>query len=231
MDTPIHGFGDRIVAIVPPAGDKLRAKTIVSRSNATQTGKYPSWKMGRMIQWANNSELNAFRLLDAEPRVLSFREYPLAIKLIYNGQARMHYPGLEVDLMSGRELWRVCTADQAVSTDETALTSLLASQLQSFGYTYRIITSESVALEPRLSIVRSLLRYGRKSITSLEREQMRRLLEEIGYVHWGTPDTGALGPRSRAIISRLTLEGVLGVPYHSPLESETIFTPTNLASY
>jgi hypothetical protein len=179
--------------------------------------------MGRMMQWGKSSELNAFRLLDAEPRVLAFREYPLVIKLICNDQALKHYPEIQVDLSSGRELWRVCTEEQAASPHEAALTSLLKAQLPPYGYTYRIVTSESLALEPRLSIALSLLRYGRKAITLTEREHLQHILEKTGYIHWGTADAGALGPRGRTIISRLTLEGILSVPYDAPLKPQTIF--------
>lgn len=180
------------------------------------------------MQWAKSSELNAFRLLDAEPRVLAFREYPLAINLICNGQTLKHYPEIQVDLCSGRELWRICTAEQAASPEEASLTSLLKAQLPPHGYTYRIVTSESLAVEPRLSIVLSLLRYGRKTITLTEREHLARILEKTGYIHWGTADTGVLGPRSRTIIARLTLEGILSVPYNSPLNPETPFFSSNL---
>ncbi|MFM0721160.1 hypothetical protein PQQ73_33165 [Paraburkholderia strydomiana] len=223
MQTPIRASGDRIVAILHPANGQLRAKTIVSRSNAKPSGKYPSWKMGRMMQWGKSSELNAFRLLDAEPRVLAFREYPLAIQLICNDQALKHYPEIQVDLSSGRELWRVCAAEQAASPDEAALTSLLKSQLPPYGYTYRIVTSESLALEPRLSIALSLLRYGRKTITLTEREHLQHILEKTGYIHWGTADAGVLGPRSRAIIARLALEGMLSVPYDASLNPQATF--------
>ena len=57
-----------IISIELPNEGNLRSRTVVSRSRARPTGKYPSWKMGRMIQWESCNELNACRLLDANPR-------------------------------------------------------------------------------------------------------------------------------------------------------------------
>jgi hypothetical protein len=177
-----------------------------------------------MMQWRSSGELNAFRLLDAEPAVQGFREFPLLIRAVLNGKALEHYPEVQVDLNSRRELWRICSAKQATSPNEVALTSVLQTQLPFYGYTYRIVTTESLALQPRLSIAISLLRYGRKPITLTEREHMRHILEKAGFIQWGATDAGVLGARGRAVISRLTLEGILRVDYDLPLRSQTVFT-------
>src|SRR5579859_7695488 len=46
-----------ILAVQPPPDGKIRARKVVSRSRARGTGKFPSWKMGRMIQWESTYEL------------------------------------------------------------------------------------------------------------------------------------------------------------------------------
>jgi len=40
-----------IRSILLPKPGQMRSRNVVSRSNARSTGKYPSWKMGRMIHW------------------------------------------------------------------------------------------------------------------------------------------------------------------------------------
>ena len=88
--------GDRIVEIEFPKDGRVRSRTVVSRSRARPTGKYPSFKMGRMIQWESNNELNAYRLLDATPEVLAYHEQPLTIRFTLNGEPHIHYPDVLV---------------------------------------------------------------------------------------------------------------------------------------
>ena len=59
-----------------PKNGKIRSRKVVSRSNARNSGKYPSWKMQRMMQWESPHEGNAMRILDATPNVISFNEQP-----------------------------------------------------------------------------------------------------------------------------------------------------------
>src|ERR1700677_1489546 len=53
-----------IVRVVFPEPGQPRSRGVVSRSNARPTGKYPCWKMGRMLHWESENEFNAFRILD-----------------------------------------------------------------------------------------------------------------------------------------------------------------------
>ena len=45
------GLRDAVLELIYPGTGKLRSRKVVSRSRARATGKFPSWKMGRMIQW------------------------------------------------------------------------------------------------------------------------------------------------------------------------------------
>jgi hypothetical protein len=40
-----------VPAIVFPGWGQLRSRRVVSRSNSRSAGKYPSWKMMRMLHW------------------------------------------------------------------------------------------------------------------------------------------------------------------------------------
>lgn len=70
---------DRITAIYTLEIGQVRVRKIVKRSNSYSTGKYPSWKMGRMVQWKSPRLLAAFRLLDATPAVKSYQEESMRI--------------------------------------------------------------------------------------------------------------------------------------------------------
>ena len=84
------GWSKVIRNIVFPEPGQLRSRKVVSRSSARPKGKYPSWKVRRMVQWESENELNAFRLLDCDPDVTCFNEQPCEVKYVLGGQVRSH---------------------------------------------------------------------------------------------------------------------------------------------
>jgi hypothetical protein len=44
----------RILRIVFSSAEQVRSRRVVTRSRFRPTGKYPSWKMGRMLQWESD---------------------------------------------------------------------------------------------------------------------------------------------------------------------------------
>src|SRR5262245_2973006 len=93
--------------IILPDANEVRARTVVSRSRCRPTGKYPSWKMRRMVEWESHNALNAFRLLDADPDAQSFHEQPLTIRYTLRGELFTHYPDVLVEFQATRELWEI----------------------------------------------------------------------------------------------------------------------------
>src|ERR1700677_476715 len=83
--------------IMFPGPGQLRSRKIVSRSSARPKGKYPSWKMRRMLQWEPENELNAFRSLDCDPDAMRFHEQPCEVVYVLDGQVRSHYPDILVE--------------------------------------------------------------------------------------------------------------------------------------
>jgi len=82
--------GRRILRIVFASAEQVRSRRVVTRSRFRPTGKYPSWKMERMLQWESMNELNAFRLLDCDPRVTVFAEQPCEIVYVDGAETRHH---------------------------------------------------------------------------------------------------------------------------------------------
>jgi hypothetical protein len=118
-----------IRSIVFPEAGKLRSRKIVSRSSARPKGKYPSWKMRRMLQWESENELNAFRLLDCDPDVTRFYEQPCQVMYDLDGLARSHYPDILVEKNSRKELWEVKPDTTAEEQKIVARTALLVQGL------------------------------------------------------------------------------------------------------
>ena len=223
MTNSLH---DQILDIIYPEDGKLRSRKIVSRSNSRPTGKYPSWKMGRMIQWESPDTLNAYRLLDANPAVISFFEQPLVIRYVLNGETHLHYPNTLVNLSKTHELWDIKSATEAGTPEVSTRTRFLQEALPKKGFSYHMVIGEDLARDPRLSTILTLLKYGRHPIGFVEREHVRKILTVAGGITWNSAIAGDLGARGRFILSRLALEGVLILDIESRLDSETLFTLT-----
>ena len=162
-----------------------------------------------MLYWESTHELNAFRLLDANPAVVSFAEQPLTVRYVLDGSEHDHYPDIQVVTEQGKELWEVKTSEDASSLEVMQRTRLLADALPTFGFTYRLVIAEDLALQPRLKNLLFVLRHGRMEIPLVERERIRVLLAKLPNLTWGAVRRGALGNKGRNYTCRLILEGAL----------------------
>ena len=152
-----------------PKNGKLRSRKVVSRSNAVNSGKYPSWKMERMMQWESIHEGNAMRILDATPRVISFNEQPCEIIYTLNGMKRRHYPDFMVIEQQSREFWEVKTERDANDPDVAARTRFLTVALAVYGYGYRMVLAETLGRKSANLWRRSL------ALNQLSRDVRRKL--------------------------------------------------------
>lgn len=207
---------NEILAIEYPKDGEIRSRKVISRSKARGSGKYPSWKMGRMIHWESSHELNAFRLLDADSAVLKFTEQPLVIKYRLDGVEHEHYPDIKVTTRQGKELWEVKMADDAAEPDVVRRTALMSTALPTLGYVYRVVHAEDLGRQPRLKNVLDLLRLGRADIPAVERERLRVTFERVPTLTWGDVKRGALGAKGQYFVCRLILEGAISLDLSAP---------------
>src|ERR1039458_2687908 len=157
--------------IVFPESGQLRSRKVVSRSRAHPTGKYPSWKMGRMVQWESENELNAFRLFDCDPDVTSFHEQPCEVMYILDGQARSHYPDILVEKDGGTEVREVKPESEAEKPEVVTRTPLLIQGLPLWGYGYRVVLAKDLAMQPLEANDCFLLGFGRRAVTDCRSEE------------------------------------------------------------
>ena len=212
-----------IINIVFPRPGQLRSRKVVSRSSARPKGKYPSWKMRRMVQWESENELNAFRLLDCDPDVTRFHEQPCEVVYVLDGQARSHYPDILVERNGRNELWEVKRESEAEEQKIAARTALLVQGLPLWGYTYRVVLANDLAMQPRLANARFLFGFGRRAVTDCEREFIRRALIQHGSLLWSEACRGGYGSSGREILCGLVLRGVLTIDLNSPIAPTTRF--------
>lgn len=217
------GSNKTISSIVFPEAGQLRSRKVVSRSRARPAGKYPSWKMRRMVQWESENELNAFRLLDCDPNVTRFNEQPCEITYALDGQARRHYPDILIEKNGRKELWEVKNEAQAQEPEVVARTTLLMQGLPRWGYTYRVVLAKDLAMQPRQGNACVLLGFGRRAATNCEQEFIRQALKQDGSLLWSDACCGKYGPRGREILCSLVLRGVLTIDLDSPISPGTRF--------
>lgn len=217
------GWDKAISNIVFPESGQLRSRKVVSRSRARPTGKYPSWKMGRMVQWESENELNAFRILDCDPDVTSFHEQPCEVKYVLDGQIRSHYPDILVEKIGRKELWEVKPESGAEKPEVVTRTTLLIQGLPSWGYAYRVVLAKDLAMQPRQANACFLLGFGRRAVTDCEQEFIRRVLTRHGSLLWSDACRGEYGPRGREIFCSLVLRGVLTIDLNLPISPSTHF--------
>lgn len=221
-NTPLRNDG-RVVSIEFGDPKFTPVRSVVSRSRTRPTGKYPSWKMNRMLEWESNIELLAFRLLDSDPRVRRFVEQPCEIVYIIAGETRRHYPDIYVEYQREKQLWEVKDDRQASQPDVVDRTKLLTEELKPHGLIYRLVLGSELRTEPRLRNTNILLSYGRASVDDLIRERVRLMLQRAGSLSWSGACAGEYGANGRQILCRLTLEGVLVTDMDQPLSAHSLF--------
>ena len=217
------GRSTAISNILFPASGQLRSRRVVSRSRARTAGKYPSWKMRRMVQWESENELNAFRLLDCDPNVTRFNEQPCEIVYALDGQLRCHYPDILVEQNGRKELWEVKNEAQAEEPEVVSRTKLLTKELPRWGYTYLVVLAQDLAMQPRLANACFLLGFGRIAVSDCEQELIRQVVKCHGFLRWSDACCGRYGSRGREILCSLVLRGVLTIDLNTPILPSTCF--------
>ncbi len=208
------------IEIIFPEDEKIRSRKVVKRSNARNTGKYPSWKMKRMMQWESVHEGNAMRILDATPNVISFSEQPCEIKYVLNGVERRHYPDFIVIEDHQPEFWEVKTQLDASSQEVAERTAFLTKALPEYGYGYRVVLAEVLGKQPRLDNIKRLTKLGRQSISPLEQERIRRLFQNNPAMTWGVFEQQSL--QTLRSISHLILQGKLSIDFNQLISPATL---------
>lgn len=200
----------------------ILARKVVTRSKSFCTGKWPSWKTGRMTQWESLNERNAFVLLDCDTRVRTYKEQPAVIQYEVAGRSFRHFPDVWVQYESHQEFLEIKPAKQAQDPEVQVRTALMEVELPRFGYRYRLLLAEDLALQPRLKTCSYLARYGRQPIDAQEREWARRMFAQYGHLRWGDIRAGALGAKGTSLACRLALEGNVTVALEEELGSSSL---------
>ncbi len=190
------------------------ARPVVKRSNARKTSKYPSWKMGSMLQCESENERNCMLLFDICPWVKSYRPQPCVIEYRLNGHEFMHFPDVLANTHSGNELIEVKPRKLANQPDIVRRTVHLTEILPVYGYRYRLLLAEDLASNPRLENAELIKRLGKPEVPALQREHIRIMFQQHPSIPWG-----ALQQDQHLVmhVCRMALEGYLSIDLNQPL--------------
>ena len=202
------------------------SRKVVGRSNSRPTGRYPSYRMKRMIQCDSPYELYAFRLLDIDYGVLEFHEQPCVIHYCLAGNNQRHFPDILIKTIERKMLLEVKTEREASSPEILSRTKFMTQELPAYGYQYSIVLAEELRCQPRLKNCQLVLRLGRGQLTIEQREFARRLFEIAPFLRWGDLKGGHFLPLGIEQCCRLVLEGVLKVDLDESIGSDTKFLRT-----
>lgn len=156
--------------------DGNRVRKVVRRSNYRMTGKYPSIKNNRMMQWESEHEKSAFEILEACAFVTSYSEQPAEIRYLDEfKKERLHYPDILVELRSGsRGFLEIKPESHAEEPELLRRTALLSKELHAQGYFYHLVTSHQIESEFYLANAQQLVHLSRLVKEPPPREIIRR---------------------------------------------------------
>ncbi|BBB24610.1 TnsA endonuclease N-terminal domain-containing protein [Amphritea japonica] len=135
-----------------------RSREAVTRSRMTVRGRFPSAKMGRMVDWESQLERRACYRFEFSPAVLSFKEQPQPIRFRIGDQLAKYTPDFELELVNG-ETWfvEIKPLDHLRKPELAERLSLAAGWFKRNGYKFIVITDEELIhpdLESNLAFLR-----------------------------------------------------------------------------
>ncbi len=163
-------FGQRHRASLPKKTrfqqSHSRSREPVTRSRMTVRGRFPSFKMGRMIDWESQLERRACYRFEFSPAVLQFREQPESIRLPIDGRLTKYTPDFELQMANG-ETWlvEIKPFDHLQRPEVSNVLSHASDWYLKHGYRFIVITDEEL-IEPDLESNLCFLRHFQTHVLS-----------------------------------------------------------------
>ena len=215
-----------------PDEGTMRVRKLVHRGAPRPVSKYPSFKLGRVVECESLLEVEFAILLDVGPAIEAFAEQSVVLNYTDGDSHRWHVPDFVV-LSKGRIHFVEVKFQRDVDDAVMARTKLLKARLASLGASYRLITEEEIRSGHLLDNARQVLRRGRHNIHEFELRGYHERLRRDGVLTlgcWGWTQTGS---REATGIARLIMRGQAWVSMSSPLNAATAvwFHDTEVASW
>lgn len=134
--------------------------------SASFTGKFPSLKMNRMIQFESGVEKDFIYLLEYDERVTSYEEQPLHIEYKLNGKNHIYTPDFQA-LIGGENWLYECKPEKFVwKKDNQQKFDIAERWCVEQGWGFQVITAELIRSGCLLKNVKYLTNFSRFVVSS-----------------------------------------------------------------
>jgi hypothetical protein len=138
----------------------------VSNRGGNTVGRFPSLKIGRMVDYESLIECDFIYTLEFELDVTWYAEQPLSILYLYGGRERRYTPDFHV-LQAGRHVIVECKPQEFVETDENRLKFEVArAWCAARGWMFRVVTDKQLRSGYRLRNIKLLTQFARYHVES-----------------------------------------------------------------
>ncbi|WP_159602394.1 TnsA endonuclease N-terminal domain-containing protein [Hydrogenophaga sp. PBL-H3] len=128
-----------------------RARKVVTRRGKKIRGKFPSKKLGKIVEWESLIERDAILMMEYHPAVLRYQEQP-SEETYYDasGNARRCYPDFSCDLASGKTILLEIKSAKELDHDKKMQRKLgqIALSFARQGRPYRVLTDKEIRRQP-----------------------------------------------------------------------------------
>jgi len=129
------------------------------------TGKFPSLKLGRMVQFESLLELDFIHLLEYDPTVTRYEEQPLTIEYQYGKKTLRYTPDFHV-VHSETHTLVECKPDKFVDTDENRRKfSAAEAWCAERDWRFQVATAATIRGGNRLQNIKFLYQFARREVT------------------------------------------------------------------
>ncbi|WP_293778423.1 TnsA endonuclease N-terminal domain-containing protein [uncultured Oxalicibacterium sp.] len=198
-----------------------RVRNPVGRSFKSIRGKYPSKKMGRMIQWESQLERDAILLLEYSPDITAYQEQPRKITYAMQGAVKTYFPDFEVWHTDGRHGYIEVKPDEiARRPDQKARFSHIESKFNGEGSYFEILTENQIRTKPLLDNLRMVERYRSSALRPTSWFTVKHHFEQLAVITFAQAQVH-LGGIDR--VWALVADGIFSTDLRSCITDQTIF--------
>jgi hypothetical protein len=148
----------------------------VSNRGGNIIGRFPSLKLGRMVDFESLIERDLLFLLDFELDVEFFEEQPLTIEYLWNGKLLSYTPDFHV-IRNGQNILVECKPEQLVQSARNQRKIAAArAWCAAEGWIYQLVTDKQLRSGYRLRNVKHLTQFARYDVSPEVRNRVRAFL-------------------------------------------------------
>lgn len=142
----------------------MRVRNITNKGGNKLIGKFPSVKLGRIVWYESPLERDFLYLLEIDPDVISYQEQPGRIYYSLGGKKRRYTPDLLVRRSRKKQIIEVKIKKRAEQEQYARLFRIAQRACEKEGCEFKVVTEESIRLQPRLDNAKLLYKYARTPV-------------------------------------------------------------------